>query len=116
MRINVERGDVKEWLDLLSDAAKGKSSPRTWMRVRSLVEVPSRRRASVNIYKINRHTREGDNVVVPGKVLSSGSMDHKVNIAALEFSKGAMERLSASGCTVVGISAMLGAKRVSIII
>ena len=114
--VNVERADVREWLDILSAASNGKDSPKLWSRVRYLLEVPSRKRAAVNIYKINRYTKAGDNVVVPGKVLSTGSMDHKISIAAVEFSGTALERLRTADCSIVKIQDMLGAKKVSIII
>ncbi len=116
MKTNAERSDVKEWLDVLSRAAGQDRSPKLWKRVHHLVSVPARRRASVNIYKINKHTKDGDNVVVPGKVLSVGMMDHKVNIAALEYSKKAEALLSGASCRMVKISEMIGQKRVSVII
>jgi large subunit ribosomal protein L18e len=116
MKINVERGDVKDWLTALSHASTEKNTPKLWKRVHSLLEVPTRRRAEVNIYKINKNTKEGDNVIVPGKVLSVGSMDHTVNITALEFSKSALDRLKSSNCKVVELKDMLNAKKVNIIV
>ncbi|MCL4378928.1 MAG: 50S ribosomal protein L18e [Candidatus Marsarchaeota archaeon] len=116
MKTNAERSDVREWLDVLSKAAESDRSPKLWKRVHHLVSVPARRRANVNIYKINKHTKDGDNVVVPGKVLSIGRMDHKVNIAALEYSKSAETLLSGASCRMVSISEMIGQKRVNIII
>lgn len=112
MKINVERGDVKEWLDILS-RANGKGLSR---KIYGLLAVPARRRASINIYKLNRFTKEGDNVVVPGKVLSVGSMDHSVNIAALEFSKEAYSKLRNANCNIMDIGKMITEKKVSILV
>jgi ribosomal protein L18E len=53
---------------------------------------------------------------VPGKVLSEGSLDHKVNIAAIEFSRPALERIRDSNSSVVELKKMLKAGRVKIII
>lgn len=115
MKINAERSDVREWLDTLSKASESGQSPKLWKRVHQLLNVPARKRASVNLYKINKYSREGDNVVVPGKVLSVGSMDHKVNIAALEYSKKATELLGSANCRIMSISDMVNQKRVNII-
>jgi large subunit ribosomal protein L18e len=116
MKVNVERADVKEWIDLISASRAAGKSAKVWDRVYHLVNVPSRRRVSVNLYKINKFTNEGDNVAVPGKVLSVGSMDHKVNITAIEFSQEALTRLREAGCTIVDIREMLASKKVSVII
>ncbi|HUC38996.1 MAG TPA: 50S ribosomal protein L18e [Candidatus Acidoferrum sp.] len=114
MKIHAERNDVIEWLDLLS---KGSDSKKTklWMRVHELLSVPARKRVSVNIYKINKYSKEGDNVIVPGKVLSVGAMDHKINITALEYSKSAMEQLHMAGCKVLALKEMIAQKKVTIL-
>ena len=116
MRLNVEKSSVKEWMDALSAASRKEHYPKLWKRVHSLVAVPARRRASVNLYKIGKYTKEGDNVVVPGKVLSNGEINHKVNIAAIEFSAPALKSLKEANCKIVGIREMLGSKRIRVIV
>ncbi len=115
-KINVEKQNVKDWLTALADASRSEKDKNLWRRVHRLSAVPSRSRHSVNLYKINRYTSEGDNIVVPGKVLSEGSLDHKVNIAAIEFSRPALERIRDSNSSVVELKKMLKAGRVKIII
>ncbi|MFN3527564.1 MAG: 50S ribosomal protein L18e [Candidatus Altarchaeaceae archaeon] len=44
-------------------------------------------RAEVNLWKINKYTKDNDVVIVPGKVLGKGKIDHKVTVCALEFSE-----------------------------
>ncbi|HIH50287.1 MAG: 50S ribosomal protein L18e [Candidatus Micrarchaeaceae archaeon] len=109
MKINVEKAKVKEWLDSLSTASREKYYPELWKRVHKLTAVPARRRASVNLYKIDKYTKEGDLVVVPGKVLSIGEMKHKVTIAAIDFSEPALKGLEKAGCRVVDIREMFRA-------
>ncbi len=116
MKINAEKSSVKEWLSALSGASKGKRYQKLWKRVYSLVEVPARRRAVVNLSKINSNTREGDNVVVPGKVLSNGRIGHRVNISAIEFSGPALKMLKDANCNVVELKEMLNAEKVHVII
>ncbi len=60
-------------------------------------------RRAVNIRKINRFTKEGDIVVVPGKVMGDGFLDHKVEIAAFSFTSGAEEKIAQSESTALTI-------------
>ena len=58
---------------------------------------PSRARPAVNLSKISRITKKDESVLVPGKVLSAGKLEHPVAIAALEFSKAAEEKIIKAG-------------------
>jgi large subunit ribosomal protein L18e len=64
-----------------------------WKRIAKELSNSTRRRRSVNIAKINQYTKEGEMVVVPGKVLGVGELDHNVTIAALEFSESALVKI-----------------------
>ena len=116
MRINVEKESVKEWLGALDGAAKQQRYGKLWKRVHSLIAVPSRRRPSVNLYKISRYSKDGDNVIVPGKVLSTGPLTHRVNIAAIEYSSEAMKTLKEANCKILGIKDMLKAEKIHVIV
>ncbi len=101
MKINAEKRNVKEWVSLTSEGRRAKLHGKMWGKVNSIVAVPRRKRVDVNINKINRFSKEGDHVIVPGKVLGIGKMDHSVRITALEYSEGAMEELNRAKCSVV---------------
>ena len=116
MKINAEKSIVKEWLGTLNEAAKGKHYPKLWKRVYGLVAVPTRRRHSVNLSKLDRNTKTGDNVVVPGKVLSSGAIKHKINISAMEYSESALKSLREADCKILSIKEMLNSEKVRVII
>ncbi len=115
-KINVEKASVKEWMEALSAASRKEHYPKLWKRVHSLVAVPARRRASVNLYKIGKYTKEGDNVIVPGKVLSTGDIDHKITIAAIEFSEPALKSLKEANCKIVNIKDMIASKNIRVIV
>ncbi len=68
-----------------------------WKRIASDLEKPSRQRRIVNIYKLNQHSTDGETIIVPGKVLGVGELDHKVNVAALSFSTEAEEKIAKNG-------------------
>ncbi|MEM1515000.1 MAG: 50S ribosomal protein L18e [Candidatus Bathyarchaeia archaeon] len=66
---------------------------RIWRALADHISRSHSRRITVNISRLNRYTREGDIIVVPGKVLGAGILDHAVTIAALAFSKQAQEKI-----------------------
>lgn len=68
-----------------------------WKRVASELERPRRIRRQVNIYKINKHTRENETAIVPGKVLSEGELTKKLTIAAYQFSGSAKAKINRIG-------------------
>lgn len=74
-----------------------KQKAAIWKRVAADLKKPTRIRRTVNLSTINRHTKTGDVVVVPGKVLSAGNLDKKITIAAWQFSEGAKEKIKAAG-------------------
>ena len=64
-----------------------------WKRLASDLSKPNRSRRIVNLSRINRHTKEDETIVVPGKVLGDGVLDHKLTIAAYSFSGNALEKM-----------------------
>ncbi|BAN90564.1 50S ribosomal protein L18e [Aeropyrum camini] len=84
----------------LRRAARRNSAP-VWRRVAELLERPRRRRAEVNLSKINRYASDGEMVVVPGKVLGTGSLEKKVTVAALSFSLQALVKIRLSGSRAI---------------
>lgn len=115
-QIHVEREDIKAWLSQLQGASRGEHYRGLWRHVLELSAVPARSRKSVNLYKINKHSKEGDNIIVPGKVLSEGVMDHKVNITAMEFSASALAKLTSTKCSVKKLDEMLKLKEIKVIV
>src|SRR3989344_2819976 len=74
-----------------------------WKRIASDLERPSRQRRAVNLGKIARVSKENDFIVVPGKVLGTGSIGHKLTISAYQFSGSALSKLRQAGASVIPI-------------
>ena len=72
-----------------------------WRRVADDLERPTRQRRVVNLSSISRYTKENEIIVVPGKVLGSGDLEHKVTISAFSFSDGAKEKIEKAGSKIV---------------
>jgi large subunit ribosomal protein L18e len=117
MKTNVEKSSVKEWIAVLKEAQKNVKYAKLFKKVQRSLEIPSRERKNgVNLFKLNKYTKEGDVVIVPRKVLSTGSIDHRITIAAPEYSSRAVEALKKKGCKVIDIKDMVNEKRIGIII
>ena len=74
-----------------------------WKRVADDLEKPTRQRRVVNLSRINRYTKENETIVVPGKVLGSGILGHKLTIAAFSFSSGALEKINQANAKAITI-------------
>ena len=68
-----------------------------WKRLAEDLEKPTRKRRIVNLYKINKYTKDNETVVVPGKVLAVGELDHNVTVAAFTFSGTARDKINKVG-------------------
>ncbi|MCC6013001.1 MAG: 50S ribosomal protein L18e [Candidatus Verstraetearchaeota archaeon] len=70
---------------------------KIWKAIAEALCIPSRKRIVINLSKIDKLTKEGECVVVAGKVLGFGNLSKKVDIAALSFSKTAKSKIIKSG-------------------
>ncbi|MFC1686841.1 50S ribosomal protein L18e [Nanoarchaeota archaeon] len=90
-------GPTNHQLKLLIEELEKKhieNGVKLWRRLASDLRKPTRQRRIVNIYKIDKYAREGETVVVPGKVLNEGELKKKINVAAFSFSESAAEKIN----------------------
>ena len=73
---------------------------KLWKRLAHDLEKPTRQRRSVNLYKLEKHAKVGETIVVPGKVLSVGEITKKLNVAAFQFSNEANQKINKVGKTM----------------
>jgi len=83
-----------ELITLLRKESREKDAP-IWLDVAEHLGKTRSQRVAVNINKINRCTEKNDVVVVPGKILATGTLNHSVTIAAFEASDAAKAKLDA---------------------
>jgi len=72
------------------------SEARIWRAVADYLSHSRRRRITINLSKLNRYTETGETVVVPGKVLGAGNINHSLNVAAFAFSQQAQTKIQRS--------------------
>lgn len=80
-----------------------KSGQRVWADVSRGILASRKNRACVNLSEISRGSNDGARVIVPGKVLGSGSINHKVVVAANSFSSVARSKINAAGGQCLGL-------------
>lgn len=65
-----------------------------WLEVATMLSAPRAKRINMNLNRINDEAKDGETVVIAGKVLSQGDLDKKIKVVALAFSKKAKEKIS----------------------
>ncbi len=95
-----ERKNNRELVETIMLASKKEE----WLKVAQILSYPRSKKVNINLEKINDKTKQGDFVLVPGKVLSQGEMDKKIKIAAFNYSEKAKEKLKKAGCEVLNIA------------
>lgn len=75
-----------------------------WKAIALQLERPTRHQPIVNLSNLNRYTKQGETIVVPGKVLGDGELNHSLTVAALGFSCSAEMKLKASKATISTIA------------
>jgi len=78
-----------------------------WRDVAKHLSKAKQRRAAVNLSRINRYTQKGDSVVVPGKLLGAGALDHTVTVAAFSASEKAKAKLEAAKAKYLSITELV---------
>lgn len=64
-----------------------------WKATYDMLNVPVRKERRVNISKLDKLVPAGAYVVVPGKVLGSGTLSKKLIVGAYDFSASAVEKI-----------------------
>jgi len=84
-----------------------KTKRRIWRKVSKKLSGPRRNRVEANLYRINKITKNNDVIVVPGKVLGIGDLDHKLTIACVAYSNNTKRKVEDSGSKLISIEELL---------
>jgi large subunit ribosomal protein L18e len=96
-------------LDLISslkEQSREKQVP-LWRDIARRLERPTRITPEVNLSRINRYTKENDLILVPGKVLGAGELNHTLTVAAVNFSEGARNKIIEAGGSCLSIKELM---------
>ena len=92
MKSNINKEKLIEELKIHSNKEKS----NFWKRIAKELEKPTRRSRQVNLEKLNDHTKENELVIIPGKLLGTGDLKHKLTIASFSATETAKEKLKSN--------------------
>ncbi|MGA2130378.1 MAG: 50S ribosomal protein L18e [Candidatus Pacearchaeota archaeon] len=94
-KTKIEKQSEKKANPLLVETIRlaKKTNSNFWLKVAGILSGPRRNHVAVNLDEIEKNTKEGDSIVIPGKVLSQGEISKKIAIIAFNFSEKTREKL-----------------------
>ena len=87
--------------------AAAKNKAKIWAILASEMSKANRRRVAINISRLNRVSSPGEILLIPGKVLGTGLLNHKLEVAAESFSKTAQIKIDNAGGQCLTIEELL---------
>ena len=90
----------------LKQASRKNEAP-IWSKLADLAIKPSSARRVVNLTRINRITKANDILFVPGKVLGTGNMSHKITLSSFSMSVTAAKKIIKTGGNIMTYSDMI---------
>ena len=84
-----------ETIIILKKQSKLENS-KIWKTIAKNLVKSHRKSIAINLSRLNRSTGDNETVVVPGKVLGSGQINHSLNVTALLFSNKAKKKIEAA--------------------
>ena len=78
-----------------------------WKRISIEIARTGKNARVVNLSKIDKLAKEGETIIVPGKVLSMGNLTKKMTVVAYKFSETAKEKIKKSGAKTMNIEELM---------
>ncbi len=97
---------VIQMVKTLRGASKKNNAP-IWERLADLALKPTRAKRTINLGQLNRFVSDNDIVIVPGKVLGTGSLSHKITLCSFSISTTGAKKITESGGKVLDISQII---------
>ena len=107
--IRKENPELRHALVELRRAAQSHQAP-VWGDVALKLARPRHQVDPVNVGHLERLTAPNDVVVVPGKLLASGTLSKPLTVAAFHFSEGARQKIHGAGGKAIPLHELLKAR------
>jgi large subunit ribosomal protein L18e len=91
---------VHNTISTLRNAFKNNKAP-IWRALEEELAGPRANRREINVGRLAEITKPDEVVVVPGKILGTGSLGHKLTVCAFSISETAAKKVIESGGKVV---------------
>ncbi|MGI0101480.1 MAG: 50S ribosomal protein L18e [Nitrosotalea sp.] len=90
----------------LKVASKKNKAP-IWLRLAEMALKPARTKRVLNLGQIDRSVNDNDIVVVPGKVLGTGNISHKITLCSFSISTTGAKKVIQSGGKIIDFAQMI---------
>ena len=87
--------------------ASTKNDAPIWKRVAELALKPSSIRRVVNVNKISKLSKADDVILVPGKVLGTGIISHKIILCSFSISNSAADKILEAGGKIISFTEII---------
>lgn len=87
--------------------ASSKNDAPIWSKLAKLALKTTVSRRVVNLNKIDEVTKDNAVIVVPGKVLGTGNVSHKITLSSFSISNTAAKKIIESGGSIISFSEMI---------
>jgi large subunit ribosomal protein L18e len=92
----------------LKSASKKNKAP-IWSRLAELALKPSSVRRTINLSQIDKMTKDNDTIIVPGKVLGTGNVSHKITLCSFSISNSGAQKIIQAGGKIQSYSELIKA-------
>jgi large subunit ribosomal protein L18e len=87
--------------------ASSRNKAPIWSKLAQMAQKPGVAQRIVNIGKLNNITKDNDVIVVPGKVLGTGNISHKITLCSFSISTAAAKKITGAGGKIIGHSEII---------
>jgi large subunit ribosomal protein L18e len=81
-----------------------KTKTPLWKTLEKKIESSRSNRTEINVGRLENLTKDGENIVIPGKILGDGTLTHKLNVTSFSISLSAMKKILDAGGKVITIN------------
>jgi large subunit ribosomal protein L18e len=90
----------------LKVASKKNKAP-IWLRLAEMALKPTRARKVLNLSQLDKFINDNDIVVVPGKVLGTGNISHKITLCSFSISSSGAKKIVQSGGKIIDVTQLI---------
>jgi large subunit ribosomal protein L18e len=83
----------KQNISLVKTLLALKKTGGEWLKVANFLSLTRKNKIFLNLQTINENSKEGEKILVPGKILSQGEISKKIKVVAFCFSESAKQKL-----------------------
>ena len=87
--------------------ASRKNKAPIWSRLAEIALKPTRARKVLNLGQLDKFVKDNDVVVVPGKVLGTGNISHKITLCSFSISSSGAKKIIQSGGKIIDVSQLI---------